>query len=243
MAEQNELQSLPKVARTLQKEKLEKLKNDLLEKVGTAQAIVLLGKTPKSEIRKRLMNPKNPKGANNPEFSYVEHAYVEQVLNYAFMLHWDSKCISKERIGEEAFVEILLTVTFKDGTQVSKTGFGGARHFNNPNTSWGDVFKSAYSDAIKNAATKLGVALDLYRSEDAEVEKMPENNGSSKGQTPQAPTNFDDKATPTQVKTIQGILDNHPELSQGQNYDFDKMTKGQATEVIKNLTVNLPKKG
>jgi len=239
MAEDNEIQSLPKVAKSLQKEKLLKLKNDLFDKVGTAQAIVLLGKTPKGEIRSRLMNPKNPEGDNNPRFFYVEHAYVEQVLNYAFMLQWSVKCISKERIGEEVFVEILLSVTFKDKSVVEKTGFGGAKHLNNPNTSWGDVFKSAYSDAIKNAATKLGVALDLYRHEEVEQEKLPET---SNGKTAEPPTNFDDKATPTQIKTIQGILDNHPELAQGQNYDFEKMTKGKATEILKNLTVNLPKK-
>jgi hypothetical protein len=229
MSEQNELQALPKVARSLQQDKLLQLKNSLFEKVGTAQAIVLLGKTPKSEVRSRLMNPRNPEGENNPRFFYVEHAYVEQVLNYAFQLQWNVKCISKERVGEEALVEILLSVKFKDGNVVEKTGFGGAKHLNNPNMSWGDVFKSAYSDAIKNAATKLGIALDLYRSEEVQQEKLPDQPITNNVQDSKP-------ATDNQKATIKNILDNHPELARGQNYDFDKMTFGQASETIKTLS-------
>lgn len=147
------------------------LKQKLMKKMGEAQAVLLLQKTPNSEVRKRLMNPSKAKGPYNPEFSYLEHAYVEETLNFAFQMDWDAVITKSERIGEEAYVEGYLEVRFQDGTKVRKTGFGGAMHRNNPNMSWGDVFKAAYSDMIKNAATKFGLGLDLYRHEEKVIEK------------------------------------------------------------------------
>ncbi len=207
-------------------EYLTQMKDALMEKVGTAQAVILLGKTPKGEIRKRLMNPKKPKSEYNPEFSYLEHAFVEETLNFAFMLNWNVEVISKERIGEEAFVEILLTATFKDGSVIKKSGFGGAMHIaNNPNTSWGDVFKSAYSDAIKNAATKLGIGLDLYRHEEKAVEKAVVIQEEQKARP--VIKDSTDPALPSQIETLKGMGVSEEEAK--------KMNKQEASDKIREL--------
>lgn len=208
---------------------LQQLKEELATKVGKAQAVVLLGKTPKSEIRHRLMNPRNPKGPNNPEFDYLEHAYVEQTLNFAFMLNWSVEVTHRERIESEAFIEVLLTLNFKDGTVVKKSGFGGAAKLNNFNQSWGDVFKSAYSDAIKNAATKLGIGLDLYRHEEVVVEKTQKIDAQAPGQ----PTDEQrgKPALEAQLQAIQNMGGTLPESEE----DRAKITFGQAVDWIAQL--------
>ncbi len=207
-------------------EYLTQMKDALMEKIGTAQAVILLGKTPKGEIRKRLMNPKLPASPKNPEFSYLEHAFVEETLNFAFMLNWSVECISKERIGEEAFVEVLLTVTFKDSSIVKKTGFGGAKNIiNNPNQSWGDVFKSAYSDAIKNAATKLGIGLDLYRHEEKAVERAVVIQEEQKVKP--IIKDSTDPALPSQIETLKGMGVSEEEAR--------KMNKQEASDKIREL--------
>jgi hypothetical protein len=150
------------------------LKKDLMEKIGTAQAIILMGKTPKGEIRKRLMNPKKEKSEFNPEFSYLEHAYVEETLNLAFMFNWDAVVEKETWNGDDVELLGYLEIRFpKSKIIVKKTGIGGAKYIsNNPNMSRADAAKSAYSDMIKNAATKLGIGLDLYRHEEKMIESI-----------------------------------------------------------------------
>jgi hypothetical protein len=174
MADENQIETLGKVMKFKDREGyIKTLKENLMEKVGTAQAIILMGRTPPGEIRKRLMNPSNPKGSNNPEFSYLEHAYVEETLNYAFAFNWDVVVEETTWNGDDVMLRGYIEVRFKDGTKVKKSGFGGAKFIaNNRNMSRGDAAKSAYSDMIKNAATKLGIGLDLYRHEERMIEAV-----------------------------------------------------------------------
>lgn len=149
------------------------LKQELIEKIGKSTATLLLQKTPRTEVRKRLLNPSKPRGPGNPEFSYLEHAYVSETLNFAFMLDWDLIITRSERIGQEAFVEGYIEVRFKNGKAVRKAGFGGAVKIEaNRNQTWADVFKSAESDMLKNCAARLGLGLDLYRHEEKQVEQI-----------------------------------------------------------------------
>lgn len=208
---------------------LAELKEELATKIGKAQAVVLLGKTPKSEIRKRLMNPRNPKGPNNPEFSYLEHAYVEQVLNFAFGMNWDAVVEKEEWMGDDISLTGYIEVRFKNFT-VKKTGFGGAKFLaNNPNMSRADAKKSAYSDMIKNAATKLGIGLDLYRHEEVAIEKIEKAvqvaSGEPDGKQMGGP------ATEAQLQAIKSMGGTLPEDSE----EVKKITFGQAVEWIKKL--------
>lgn len=204
------------------------LKDEILQKVGRAQAIIMFGKTPKGEIRKRLMNPKLPKGPGNPEFSYLEHAFVSETLNLAFALDWDLVVTKSERVGMEALVEGYIEVRLKERT-VRKAGFGGAvRIENNRNQTWGDVFKAATSDMLKNAAARLGIGLDLYRHEERAVEQADK--------TPVAPKDNGDPATPEQLATISGLIDKV--LEKTPNYkvpSVDNLTKLEAGKIIAEL--------
>lgn len=162
-----------KTALQIREKQSDILKQELIEKIGKATATLLLQKTPRTEVRKRLLNPSKPRGPGNPEFSYLEHAYVSETLNFAFLLDWDLIITRSERIGQEAFVEGYIEVRFKTGKSVRKYGFGGAVKIEtNRNQTWADVFKSAESDMLKNCAARLGLGLDLYRHEEKQVEMI-----------------------------------------------------------------------
>jgi hypothetical protein len=198
------------------------LKNDLITKIGLAQAAILLQKTPGREVRKRLLNPSKPKGPDNPEFSYLEHAYVSETLNFALALNWDLIVTRSERIDQEALVEGYLEVRTKEAV-IRKHGFGGAKRIiANRNQTWADVFKSATSDLLKNCAARLGLGLDLYRHEEKTQEVVKEKIENKDKNIPDnnAP------ATEAQLNTIANM---------GGEFNKD-MTFNQAVEKIKSLT-------
>ena len=61
----------------------------LLQRFNEAQLALLLQKTPRREVRTRLLNPSKPEGPGNPRLKYVEHAYVTETLNLLFGFNWD----------------------------------------------------------------------------------------------------------------------------------------------------------
>lgn len=139
----------------------------LLERFSEAQLSLLLQKTPRREVRTRLLNPNKPEGPGNPRLRYVEHAYVTETLNFLFGFNWDLEVLEQQRLDNEAVVKARLRVRLPDGTAICKDSFGGAFYQpNNPNASWADTFKAAESDALKAAAARLGIGLDLYRHEE-----------------------------------------------------------------------------
>jgi len=210
------------------------LKEQLMEAIGTAQAVMLLQKTPKGEIRKRLMNPQKPAGANNPEFSYVEHAYVSEQLDLTFFMDWDLIVTKSERVGEEALVEGYLECRFKNKTIIKKHGFGGAVHRNNPNMTWGDTFKSATSDLLKNCAARMGIARDLYRHEEKVTDKFIEIKSEPKGEAPQ----LEDGSRPATEAQLQTIKSLDPEF----DVATSNFTKQEAVNRLDELRKELIKK-
>ncbi len=209
------------------------LKENLMEAIGKAQAVMLLKPTPKGEKRKRLMNPSRPRGAGNPEFTYVEHAYVSETLDLALLMDWDLVVTKSERIGEEAFVEGYIEARFKNGMKIKRSGYGGAKKVNNPNQSWGDVFKAATSDLLKNCASRMGVARDLYRTEEKNTEVAFKD-------TPALPTeeiqklDGDKPALPAQlnaIATLKGISPN--QLTEEET----RLSFSEASAKIKELSV------
>lgn len=202
------------------------LRAELSEKIGIAQATVLLQPTPTKEIRKRLMNPKMPKSDRNPEFSYVEQAYVSELLDLALFMDWDLVVTKSERVGEEALVEGYLEARFKSGITVKKHGFGGATHRNNPNLTWGDTFKAAASDLMKNCAARMGIGRDLYRKDEERIEKL-------RDLTVTVVEDLDGPATDTQ----KSLLDTF-----GVKYK-EEVTFGEARDFIRDATAKKPKNG
>jgi len=138
-------------------------KNDKLPLVTTKdkQVMLLATPTPKKYIKKRA-------GRAGQFYDYVETNYVIGRLNATFFYNWNSEVMWQE-IDKEAgqvIVKIRLTVKFADGEVVTKEAFGGADIQRSKKTKkiidLADCLKSAESDAIKKAASMLGIAWDVY---------------------------------------------------------------------------------
>lgn len=114
---------------------------------------------------------------------YITQYYVVLRLNQIFGPHkWDTKIIKLERSGQAYTYQnskgeqvhavaygcdLELHVTFADGTKAIKSGSGGGEAVDKRGN-WGDLAtnarKSAYTDALKRAASQLGptFGMSLY---------------------------------------------------------------------------------
>jgi len=139
--------------------------HDLAEAITEAQRQILTQKTPADVIRHRP-------GPGGRQLAYVEHRWVNEQLNLAFDWQWsweivEWRLLPNEAEPTEAFVLGRLTVHTPRG-DLTKTQFGSAavkRDKRGNVLSIGDDLKAASSDALKKAASLLGLALDLYGSE------------------------------------------------------------------------------
>lgn len=151
--------------------------------INEAQFSILEGRTPKRYIKKRP-------GKGGKTFSYVPHGYVTAVLNRAFGFDWDFELIpvdgqrlflyleggkSGAKQNASVIVHGKLTVRIRDKegstlATIIKTSTGEKEEIKG--MSWGGLIKSAESDALKKAASRLGVALDLYW-QDADEDYIP----------------------------------------------------------------------
>lgn len=157
--------------------------------MNDAQVRIVTGKTPEYAIRKRV-------GPSGRTLSYVSHGYVTDQLNKAFGFDWDIIlkpmstsgqlfALEVERIpitkGGKPTGEIKetrhvavcgdLIVRIHDGIEVvatiTKSGFGSQIWL--PTMELGDALKAARSDLLKTCAAPLGIALDLYWNDQAEI--------------------------------------------------------------------------
>jgi len=136
--------------------------------LNPAQAMILSQRTPTDAIRYRIGR------GNSQKLAYVSHAWVTRVLNEAFGFRWswdvtDTMIMPDLVDPAEVIVRGRLTVTTPDGGTVVKEQFGSAdvkRYKAGGVISLGDDLKAASSDALKKAASLLGVALDLYGASD-----------------------------------------------------------------------------
>jgi hypothetical protein len=88
---------------------------------------------------------------------YVDHAHVTERLNQVIP-GWTWEPMGRTEQGLPAFDDIgglWIWLELPDGTKVPGYGEPGQRGH--------DAIKGAISDAIKNAAMRLGVALDLWK--------------------------------------------------------------------------------
>jgi len=127
--------------------------------ITNKQVELLASRTPQKYIRKR-------KGRGGKKFDYVEINYVIAKLNAIFGFNWDVEVLKWEIGKYQIWVQIRLTVRLKDGTEIRKDAFGGSdvkrTREGNEVIDIADDLKSAQSDAIKKAASMLGVAWDVY---------------------------------------------------------------------------------
>jgi hypothetical protein len=122
---------------------------------------------------------KQRKGNFGRELMYLEGHAVIQRLNDALDADWSFEITEHHILQDEVLVKARLTT----GT-IAKTQFGSSQITRNKKTgdlvSLGDDLKAAATDALKKAATLLGVGLHLYESEPP----MQPKNGQGQNGTP-----------------------------------------------------------
>ena len=127
------------------------------------QIAILNAPTPKEFIKTR-------QGKGGKQFSYVEVGYVINQLNRTFgPLNWSFQVTERgetqRKIDSKAEGEVWVygELTIHDhakGYKMVKGQYG--QHPVYPNVPYADALKSAESDALKKAASLVGIALDVF---------------------------------------------------------------------------------
>lgn len=159
---------------------------DILQpSMNPAQLSMVTGQTPSWAVKTR-------QGKGGKMFKYVPHGYVTDTLNKAFGFDWDLiidpiengqlYSLNVETDSKGAVVmrhisvagHLIVRVHMKGGEvkEIRKSGFG-SQTWNNT-MEFGDALKGARSDLIKTCAYQLGIGLDLYYNEQAELEQYAE---------------------------------------------------------------------
>lgn len=138
-----------------------------------AQIELLSAPTPPKFIKRR-------KGRGGMVFDYVETNYVLARLNATFIFDWDSEVLEQiiDKDDDQIATKIRLIVRFADGKEVKKDAWGGAEikrlRESKKIMDLANDLKASESDAIKKAASMLGICWDVYSG-------MTKNNTKSKG--------------------------------------------------------------
>ena len=158
--------------------------------VEEARQRLLMGQTPEYAKKERV-------GGGGKMYTYVPHGYVTDQLNKVFGWDWDWELVpigangdmvkQVDTVPASANKNVVLrpvhnltvmgklTVRVRDNkgkhtTTIVKSGVG-SQIWNEANE-YGDAVKGASSDALKVAASKLGIALDLYWNDAAELDEF-----------------------------------------------------------------------
>lgn len=92
----------------------------------------------------------------------IKAQYVRERLNEVLGVNgWSSNTEVVDRTDEGVAVKLVLTAHI-DGKDVSRSSFGGASKKNKGQT-YGDLFKSAETDALSKAASNFGVGNDVFK--------------------------------------------------------------------------------
>ena len=126
-----------------------------------AQVYYLSLPTPEKYIMQR-------KGRGNLVLDYVETNYVIGRLNAAFMFDWDTEIIEQivDKENNQIAMKVRLTARFADGKEIKKDAWGGSTIKRMKESKeimdFANDLKSAESDAIKKAASMIGICWDVY---------------------------------------------------------------------------------
>ncbi len=124
--------------------------------------------TPKDKIKTRP-------GSGGMSFSYVEVGYVIAQLDKAFNKLWEFE-ITEQQVGDrQVWVKGRLTVHLAPNFSLKKDSFGSSeiKKYGTGTPRAGQVidigndFKAAQADALKKAASYLGVASDIFYKNDS----------------------------------------------------------------------------
>lgn len=126
------------------------------------QIAVLQGYTPERFLQIRKIR-------GGEVVTFVDNHYVIAALNFVFGHTWAEEYDAPLIQGDHAATRCRLTVTFPDGSTATRTATGGhpiARYTYGDHKGevidLGDAIKAAEADAVKKAASKFGIAWDVY---------------------------------------------------------------------------------
>mgnify|MGYP001593199451 CR=1 FL=1 len=112
--------------------------------------------TPKKERRTRA-------GPGGMRLTYAPWSYVADRLNEVFGPNWSFESIVEPKMHDGQVIVGVRLVT----PLGHQDAFGGHKYMpNNPNASYADALQSAMSKALRRAAARWGIALDLYRGDE-----------------------------------------------------------------------------
>ncbi len=139
--------------------------------LNAAQLQHILKRTPEQYVKKRPA-----KGGG--QWSYVTGGYVKKCLNLMFGWDWDFEVITEQILHGEVVVKGRLTCRTA-GKQIVKMQFGNKDIVFKKQTpqeiekgldriplSIGNDLKAASTDCLKKCAAEIGIAADVYNSED-----------------------------------------------------------------------------
>lgn len=138
---------------------------------------------PKEQIKQRP-------GKGGMTFSYISADLVIRLLNEAFEHRWSTSIVSNAMHDSTAVVGLELTVWDADGNSIHKQQFGSCEVGRGMGP--GEAFKGAASDALKKAATLLGLGLELYEDSDettAPPARLPQASPRTAPPKPSSPPN------------------------------------------------------
>ena len=124
-------------------------------------------------------------GKGGLTFDYVSPDFVIRLLNEAFEYRWSTEVFHQGMYGDTAVVGVNLTVWDAEGNPVTKSQFGACDVGRGMGP--GEAFKGATSDAMKKAATLLGVALELYNADEAPKQQFQRPAVPTRAPAPPAP--------------------------------------------------------
>ncbi len=151
-----------------------------------AQIELLSAETPQKFIKRRT--------GRGGTFDYVETNYVLARLNATFMFDWDNEVIEQiiDKENDQIATKIRLIVRFADGKEVKKDAWGGSEikrwKESKKIMDLANDLKASESDAIKKAASMLGICWDVYSG----MTKNGKSNAKSKAKSKSEDKGFDD---------------------------------------------------
>lgn len=166
------------------------LKKQLPEQLSQAQLVFISQKTPAVFIKQRA-------GRGGQTFNYVEVGYIMKMLNSIFGFGgWDWEYTLVESLSFPHTKQIVVTgkltvKIFRDETlitTITKTASGGKdiavpKGGGDP-IDLGDDVKSASADALKKAASMLGMAEDVYAPNIYKAQEAINRSRGQQGSTP-----------------------------------------------------------
>jgi len=165
--------------------------------INETQYATLYGGTPDYAIRTRP-------GRGGRTFRYVTHGYVTDRLNKAFGWNWSfqllpvfngnifkltettekGKTVRNLSVYGELTVRVLNPFAKGQFIDIVKPGPGSQNW--EESIEFGDALKGAKSDALKVAAHELGIGLDLYYDDGAELQRYDEEQQRKAAETAEA---------------------------------------------------------